>query len=36
MTTITTLEDLEALYMPVPVAASTVKVTDHITPTIAP
>jgi PPOX class probable FMN-dependent enzyme len=32
MTTITTLEDLEALYMPVPVAASTVKVTDHITP----
>lgn len=32
MTTITTLEDLEALYMPAPVPASTVKVTDHITP----
>ncbi|KQV56516.1 MULTISPECIES: pyridoxamine 5'-phosphate oxidase family protein [unclassified Caulobacter] len=29
---ITTLEALEALYQPVPVAASTVKVTDHITP----
>ena len=32
MTTITTLEALEALYAPAPVAASTVKVTDHITP----
>ena len=29
---ITTLEALEALYQPAPVAASTVKVTDHITP----
>lgn len=29
---ITTLEALEALYQPQPVAASTVKVTDHITP----
>ncbi|MET3666199.1 pyridoxamine 5'-phosphate oxidase family protein [Caulobacter sp. 1776] len=29
---ITTLEALEALYQPTPVAASTVKVTDHITP----
>jgi uncharacterized protein len=29
---ITTLEALEALYQPLPVAASTVKVTDHITP----
>lgn len=28
---ITTLEALEALYQPAPVAASTVKVTDHIT-----
>jgi PPOX class probable FMN-dependent enzyme len=32
MTTITTLEDLEALYTPAPVAASMVKVMDHITP----
>jgi PPOX class probable FMN-dependent enzyme len=32
MTTITTLEDLEALYAPAPVAASMVKVMDHITP----
>jgi len=32
MTTITTLEDLEALYTPAPVAASMVKVVDHITP----
>jgi PPOX class probable FMN-dependent enzyme len=32
MTTITTLEDLEALYAPAPVAASMVKVVDHITP----
>ena len=31
-TTITTLEDLEALYSPAPVAASMVKVMDHITP----
>jgi PPOX class probable FMN-dependent enzyme len=31
-TTITTLEDLEALYAPAPVAASMVKVMDHITP----
>lgn len=29
---ITTLEALEALYQPQPVPASTVKVTDHITP----
>lgn len=29
---ITTLEQLEALYQPQPVAASQVKVTDHITP----
>lgn len=29
---ITTLEALEALYQPAPVAASTVKVADHITP----
>lgn len=29
---ITTLEALEALYQPAPVPASTVKVTDHITP----
>jgi PPOX class probable FMN-dependent enzyme len=29
---ITTLEALEALYQPAPVAASTVKVVDHITP----
>ena len=29
---ITTLEALEALYQPLPAAASTVKVTDHITP----
>ena len=29
---ITTLEALEALYQPQPVAAATVKVTDHITP----
>lgn len=29
---ITTLEALEALYRPTPVPASTVKVTDHITP----
>jgi PPOX class probable FMN-dependent enzyme len=32
MTTITTLEELEALYTPAPVAASMVKVMDHITP----
>ncbi len=32
MRQITTLEALEALYQPAPVAASTVKVTDHITP----
>jgi PPOX class probable FMN-dependent enzyme len=32
MTTITTLEALEALYTPAPVPASMVKVTDHITP----
>jgi PPOX class probable FMN-dependent enzyme len=32
MTTITTLEELEALYAPAPVAASMVKVMDHITP----
>jgi PPOX class probable FMN-dependent enzyme len=32
MTTITTLEALEALYTPTPVPASTVKVTNHITP----
>jgi PPOX class probable FMN-dependent enzyme len=32
MTTITTLEALEALYTPAPVPASVVKVTDHITP----
>jgi PPOX class probable FMN-dependent enzyme len=29
---ITTVEALEALYQPLPVPASTVKVTDHITP----
>ena len=29
---ITTLEALEALYQPQPAPASTVKVTDHITP----
>ena len=32
MRQITTLEALEALYQPAPVAASTVKVADHITP----
>jgi PPOX class probable FMN-dependent enzyme len=32
MTTITTLDDLEALYAPAPGAASMVKVMDHITP----
>jgi PPOX class probable FMN-dependent enzyme len=32
MTTITTLDELEALYAPAPVAASIVKVMDHITP----
>ena len=32
MRQITTLETLEALYQPAPVAASTVKVADHITP----
>ena len=32
MTTVTSLEQLEALYQPAPVAASTVKVTDRLTP----
>lgn len=32
MTTVTTLADLEALYQPAPAAASTVKVTDRLTP----
>lgn len=32
MNQITTVEALEALYQPAPVAASTVKVADHITP----
>ncbi|MFD2647427.1 pyridoxamine 5'-phosphate oxidase family protein [Devosia albogilva] len=32
MTTVTSLEQLEALYQPAPAAASTVKVTDRLTP----
>ncbi len=32
MTHITTIEALEALYAPTPAPASTVKVTDHVTP----